>query len=391
MTDFRRFPDSFLWGAATAGHQIEGNNVNSDWWIKEHTPGTPIQEPSLDAADSYHRFGEDIRLLAESGLNTYRFSLEWSRIEPEEGYISRAELDHYRRMVDACVENGVEPAVTMLHFTVPRWFHLSGGWRDSRAADRFARFVEASLPLLDRSKYAFTINEPNIASMIAGGEKGDQQLIAGALPAPDQEVTDALIAAHHRGVELIRSVGVKAGWPVAPQQFFADPGAEEVLREYAYPREIEFLEASRNDDFVGVQAYTRTRITADGPVQAPDTVERTLTGWEYYPPAIAEAVDLAVEVCPGVPIMISENGIATADDSRRIDYTRDALIEVHKRIEAGAPVIGYLHWSLLDNYEWGSYKPTFGLIGFDRETFERTPKPSLAWLGAVSKANGLEG
>ncbi|MFT4295145.1 MAG: family 1 glycosylhydrolase [Micropruina sp.] len=378
------FGDDFIWGAATAAHQIEGNNVNSDWWVREHAPGTRIPEPSGDAADSYHRYAEDIRLLAEAGLTSYRFSLEWARIEPAEGHFSRAELDHYRRMIACCADHGVTPLITLHHFTSPRWFAEDGGWLDERSVARFARYVEAVLPLLDAASHVFTINEPNILAMMIGGEKGDEQLQAGSLPAPDPVATANLIAAHRRAVEIVRRVGVPVGWPVAPQQFFADPGAEEVLKAYAYPREIVFLEAARDDDFVAVQAYTRTRITVDGPVPAPETVERTLTGWEYYPPAIAEAARLAHDVT-GLPVLVSENGIATADDARRIDYTRDALKALRAEMVAGLPLLGYLHWSLLDNYEWGSYTPTFGLISWDRETFERTPKPSLAWLGEVAR------
>ncbi len=378
------FGEDFLWGAATAAHQIEGNNVNSDWWAREHTVGTRIAEPSGDAADSYHRYAEDIRLLAEAGLNSYRFSLEWARIEPAEGHISRAELDHYRGMIDCCAEHGVTPLLTLHHFTAPRWFAERGGWLGQGCVDRFTRYVETVLPLLDAASHVFTINEPNILAMMIGGEKGDEQLLAGSLPAPDPVATEYLIAAHERAVELVRSVGIPVGWPVAPQQFFADPGAEDVLRDYAYPRETVFLEAARGDDFVAVQAYTRTRITLDGPLPAPETVERTLTGWEYYPSAVAEAARLAHDIT-GLPVLVSENGIATADDARRIDYTRDALRALHAEMAAGLPLFGYLHWSLLDNYEWGSYTPTFGLIGWDPETFERTPKPSLAWLGEVAR------
>jgi beta-glucosidase len=378
------FPDPFVWGAATAAHQIEGNNVNSDWWAREVAADSTLSEPSRDAADSYHRYAEDIRLLAESGLTSYRFSLEWARIEPAEGLFSRAELDHYRRMIQCCLDHGVTPLVTLHHFTSPRWFAEDGGWTDPRSVERFARYVERVLPLLDAASHVFTINEPNILAMMITAAKGAEQLQAGTMHAPDPVATENLIAAHRRAVELVRTVGVPVGWPVAPQQFFADPGAEEVLREYAYPRETVFLEAARGDDFIGVQAYTRTRITVDGPLPAPDDAEKTLTGWEYYPPAIAEAARLGHEIT-GLPVLVSENGIATSDDSRRIDYTRDALRALRAEVDAGLPLIGYLHWSLLDNYEWGSFAPTFGLIGWDPETFERLPKPSLGWLGSVAR------
>ena len=376
------FGDDFIWGAATAAHQIEGNNVNSDWWVREHTD-SGIEEPSGDAADSYHRFPEDIALLAASGLSTYRFSLEWARIEPAEGEFSRAELAHYRRVIDTCLEYGVTPLITLHHFTSPRWFADDGGWSDERSVERFARYVEAVLPLLDRASHVITINEPNMLAMMAGFGTGGEQIQAGSLPEPDPVATRFIIDAHKRAVDLVRTTGVPVGWSVAPQQFYADPGAEEVLRAYAYPRETIFLEAARGDDFVAVQAYTRTRITADGPLPAPDDVEQTLTGWEYYPPAIAEAARLGHAITR-LPVLVSENGIATADDSRRIDYTRDALRALRAEKDAGLPLFGYLHWSLLDNYEWGSYKPTFGLISWDPETFDRTPKPSLRWLGDVA-------
>lgn len=383
------FPSDFLWGAATAAHQIEGNNINSDWWQQEIAVDSKLDESSGDAVDSFNRYPEDIALLAQFGLKVYRFSIEWARIEPTLGKFSAAMLAHYQRMLDVCDANGVEAVVTLHHFTVPNWFAQLGGWRNPEAPKLFANYVEAVMPLLrGRVRYIVTINEPNILSMLAGGEKSDQQLAAGSLPAPDPLVSQALIASHKRAVEICRQNGFKAGWSVAPQQFFADPGAEEILREYAYPREVQFLEASRMDDFIGVQAYTRTRITAEGPLPAPESVERTLTGWEYYPPAIAEAALQAWEICQ-IPVFVTENGIATADDTRRIDYTREALKCLHREMEAGLPLLGYLHWSLLDNYEWGSFAPTFGLIAVDRQTFERFPKPSLAWLGGVARDGGL--
>src|SRR5688572_10242780 len=134
------FPDGFLWGTATAAHQVEGGNWNNDWWAWEHNPASPCVEPSGDAIDHYHRYGEDIALLAGLGFSTYRFSVEWSRIEPEQGEFSKAALDHYRRMCAACHEHGIAPIVTLHHFTTPRWVSHLGGWEEPDTADRFARF-----------------------------------------------------------------------------------------------------------------------------------------------------------------------------------------------------------------------------------------------------------
>lgn len=393
MTDLR-FPDGFLWGAATAAHQVEGNNLNSNWWVREHAPGTDIVEPSGDAADSYHRWRDDIRLLKELGLDSYRFSIEWARIEPERGCVSRAELDHYRRMVDFCLELGVEPIVTLLHFTVPRWFERDGFWRAEDAPQLFQRYVEAALPVVSSGvRYVCTINEPNIAAMLAGGDDA-RNLVAYGLPNPDLLVADRLLDSHRRARDVLASVdGVLSGWTVATQSFRAvdEPGAEETLREYGYPRDDWYLEQAAGDDFIGVQAYTRTFIGPEGPRPVAEGAETTLTGWEYWPPAVAEGLRSAWELGRGTPLMVTENGIATADDPRRIDYYRGALAGVHACIEDGIEVRGYLAWSLLDNYEWASgFAPTFGLISWDRATFVRTPKPSALWYGAVARANALD-
>lgn len=385
------FPAGFRWGAATAAHQIEGNNINNDWWPREHSGDAGIAEPSGDACDSYHRYREDMTLLRDAGLDTYRFSIEWSRIEPEEGHVSRAAIDHYRRMADTALELGVTPMVTLMHFTVPRWFAEDGMWRSPKAADRFARFTELALPVLGQDvKWVCTINEPNIAAMIAGGED-PANLVAYALPAPDLRVADTLLECHRRARDVLSGVGgVRTGWTVATQAFQAEPGCEDAAREYGYRRDDWYLEAAAEDDWVGVQAYTRTVIGPDGPRQVPEGVEKTLTGWEYYPQALEIGVRSAWEKTGGVPVFVTENGIATTDDARRIDYTHGALTGLHAAIEDGVEVEGYLHWSLLDNFEWTSgYRPTFGLVAVDRETFVRTPKPSLGWLGRVAAANAL--
>ena len=165
MTRQHGLRPGFLWGASTAPHQIEGNNVNSDWWLREqHIPG---MQRSGDAVDSYHRYAEDMRLLADAGLNSYRFGIEWARIEPTPGDISRAELAHYRRMIDTAVDLGLTPVVTLHHFTHPRWFTEAGGWMDDRAIERFQAYVEAATRILDGVEWVCTINEPNILALMA--------------------------------------------------------------------------------------------------------------------------------------------------------------------------------------------------------------------------------
>lgn len=379
------FPAQFLWGSATAAHQIEGNNVNSDWWAREHAPGTSIAEPSGDACDSYHRYGEDIALLADLGFNTYRFSVEWARIEPEQGVVSRAAIDHYRRMVAACHDAGITPMVTLHHFTVPRWFDRRGGWQAADAADLFARYTETVLPVLaDDVEWVCTINEPNGVAHDAGQANGNQPNQVYALP--DPQVSETLVHAHRRSRDVLSAVsGVKSGWTVATQAIQPEPGCEEIAHAFGYPREDFFLEAAHGDDFIGVQAYTRTVIGPDGPRPPREDAEKTLMGWEYYPPAVGDGIRNAWKLTGGVPVIVTENGIATADDARRVAYTTGALAAVHQAMAEGIDVRGYLYWSALDNYEWGSFRPTFGLIAVDRQTFARTPKPSAHWLGEVAK------
>ena len=385
------FPAGFLWGAATGAHQIEGGNVNNHYWEAEHLPDSAFVEPSGDACDSYHRWREDLDLLASVGLNAYRFSLEWSRIEPEEGEFSRAALDHYRRIVDGCRKRGLSPVVTLQHFTLPRWMYHGGGWQDPDAPDRFARYCEATLPVVaDGVDWVCTINEPNMAAMTDSLEK-QAAGVAGARPAPDPAISEALIRAHRRAVEVMRSIDhLLVGWTVANQCFQAEEGAEDVARLWAHPREDLFLEAARGDDFVGVQSYTRVRIGRDGPLPIPAGAELTLTGWEYWPDALEEAIRHTWDVAGGVPILVTENGIATDDDERRIDYTASALRGLKAALDDGIDVRGYIHWSALDNFEWvAGYRPTFGLIAVDHTTFQRTIKPSAHWLGAIAKANRL--
>jgi beta-glucosidase len=387
-------PAGFLWGASTSAHQVEGGNRTSDWWQIEHTPGVPL-ERSGDAVDHYHRYREDMRLLADAGLNAYRFSVEWARIEPEQGEISRAERDHYRRMIETARGHGLEPVVTLHHFTHPAWFTADGGWTHPAALDRFATYVETVTPILDGVKWVVTINEPNILALMskmaeqARVEPVGEGLTSAQLPAPDEHTGLRLIEAHARAREILRATtDARVGWSIAQQALVAGPGSEETFPRLSWLWEDLYLEASRGDDFVGTQAYTSQTVDAGGVRPHPESPDNTLTGWAYRPDALGMALRHAHEVTRGLPILVTENGIATADDDRRIAYTREALGHLVSAVDDGVDVRGYLHWSALDNFEWGHWAPTFGLIGVDRETFQRHPKPSLGWLGAVARENG---
>jgi len=387
--------EGFLVGASTAAHQIEGNNTSSDWWELESSPNPFLKEPSGDAADSYHRWPEDMDLLAEAGLDTYRFSVEWARIEPVEGRFSHAARAHYRRMIEGALARGLKPVVTLHHFTSPAWFTARGGWKAPDSDGLFALYVGFVAPILEGVAHIVTINEPNVlAMMFAAYEKQVHDDFDHAKrPDPLDDVTEGLIRAHRRIVPILKEQipAASVGWSVASQNFQALSGGEEAAAKLQWEREDRYLEVGREDDFIGIQAYTRVLVGPDGPVQVAADTETTIKGWEYYPAALELAVRHAGEVCPGLPVLVTENGIATSDDARRIDYTRDALRGLASVMAEGVTVLGYLHWSALDNYEWGDFEPTFGLIEVDRTTFERRPRPSLAWLGAISRARQLPG
>ena len=378
----------FLWGVATGAHQSEGNNTSSDWWEFEHAAGTYIGEPSGDAVDGYHRWPDDMDLVAGAGFTDYRFGIEWSRVEPEDGFISRAAVDHYRRMIDGALQRGLRPFVTLHHFTLPHWFGRTGGWQRADAVRRFDRYVDAIAPVLDAGVSCVgTINEPNIVAMFATDTGQGMSALRRGLPLPDPQVTDTLIDVHHAARSQIKAAHptVDVGWGVSVQDCYAEPGAEHLLADYTRPRDEVFLQAAADDDWVGVQTYTRIRVGAgpDGrPVEVWDpAVRRTMNGWEFHPEAIGGVLRRVAPVVGDVPIIVTENGIATPDDSERIEYTARALQSMRAAIADGIRVHGYLHWSLLDNYEWGTYATTFGLVEVDRVTFTRTPRPSLAWLG----------
>ncbi|MFM9441359.1 family 1 glycosylhydrolase [Streptomyces acidiscabies] len=387
-------PDStpFLWGAASSPHQTEGNNVNSDWWVREgQIPGL---ERSGDATDSYHRYGEDMRLLADAGLNAYRFGIEWARVEPVPGHFSRAALAHYRRMIDTALSLGLTPVITLHHFSSPRWFTEEGGWLGERAVARFTRYVEAVAPVLDGVPWVATLNEPNMLAMMMTVERRHltSQGLAGAdttrprLPAPDPKIGAALIEAHQAARAVLRThTDAGIGWTIANRAFTARPGAEEKLRELEHTWENLYLEASRDDDFVGVQSYSGEWVTPTGLEPHTPHPDDTMTGKPYRPDALALAVRHTAQITGNTPILVTENGIATPDDTRRIAYTKAALDGLFSAIDDGTDVRAYLHWSALDNYRWGDWTPTLGLIGVNRETFTRHPKPSLRWLGEVAR------
>jgi beta-glucosidase len=394
----RRFPEGFRWGTATAAHQVEGGNVNNDWWEWEHRPDTVCAESSGDACDQWHRYPQDIELLAGLGFDNYRFSLEWSRLEPSEGELSRVAIEHYREVCATCLARGVTPVVTFHHFTTPTWLTARGGWVEPSTADAFARFCERmGAELGDLIGRACTINEPNIVAFMGYGME---------LFPPGEADLDRVVAAeavfidaHRKATDALKSGpgDYPVGLTLAMSEYVADPADDPkaiATRDGARAlMEDDFLRAARGDDFMGVQTYSRTRCGPHGvlgPAEGVEVVEHM--GYENWPDSLAATIRRAWEVTEGIPLLVTENGLSATDDTKRIDYVRQALHGVLDCLDEGIDVRGYTYWSLLDNFEWAfGYAPQFGLVEVDRATQERTVKPSARWLGDIARANALSG
>lgn len=433
-----KFKPDFLLGAATAAHQVEGNNTNSDCWVLEHIPHSSYAEPSMDAVDHYNRYEDDIKLLANAGLNAYRFSIEWARIEPENGRFEKTEIEHYRKVIRCCKENGVEPIVTMHHFSSPKWLIATGGWEAESTVAYFARYCRyVAEQLGSELNYVCTINEANMGLQVAAiakrymrqmqsnraqtsaADKANQvegtvqlglniesvivSMKAGAIesakafgvgdPRKVQVFTsqrtpegDILIMrAHQTAKKAIQEAcpHIKVGLTLSLHDIQAQPGCEEEAAKEWNEEFLHYLPYIKDDDFLGVQNYTRSRVGPDGIIPTPEGAELTQMNYEFYPEALANVLRRVAEEFKG-ELIVTENGIATADDTRRTEFIRRALAGVQGCMDDGIPVKGYMYWSLLDNFEWQKgYSMTFGLIAVDRATQTRHPKDSLAFLGGM--------
>src|SRR5260370_29261429 len=303
-----RFPPTVRWGSATAAHQVEGGNVYNDNWLLEHVPGSPYVESSGDACDHYTRYRDDIALVADLGFTLYRFSLESSRIEPEEGEFSLAQLDHYRRMLATCHEHGLTPMVTFHHFASPRWLAASGGWEAKDTPEKFARFCERAMAHLgDLMPLACTLNEVNIGPLIsarAGAEMGftrtepwfetaarsvgsDASRFTPFLYADAEHGRATILAAHRRAVEAIKAGPgrCEVGLTLAMQDIQAGPGGEEMDARMRRELLDVYLEGSRGDDFIDVHTYSRQRFGPAGPPGPEEGRGIPPMGYEILPDA----------------------------------------------------------------------------------------------------------
>jgi len=437
-----KFPQGFLIGAATAAHQVEGNNIHSDYWAMEQMKYTAFAEPSLDAVDHYNRYEEDIKMMAKAGLNAYRFSIEWARIEPKQGEFDETEIEHYRKVLECCKENNVEPIVTLMHFTSPKWLIEKGGWENEETVGFFANYCNYVVEQLGSyMHYVCTINEANMGLQIAAisaryrvqmmakmaqmqqsdaskaGEEaakstagsvqvglnmqkmmenmqkqGEENMEVFGTATPQVFVSartpegDLLVMkAHQTAKEAIKSVNpsLQVGITLSLHDIQAKEGGEGKAAKEWEEEFLHYVPYIKEDDFFGLQNYTRSVYDANGICAAPKDAELTQMDYEIYPQALEACIRKAYDKLQ-MPIMVSENGIAVEDDAKRVDFITRATDGIVNCIADGIPVNGYMYWSLMDNFEWQKgFSMTFGLIAVDRAIQKRIAKPSLAHLGSL--------
>jgi beta-glucosidase len=453
------FPAGFLWGASTAAYQIEGaagedGRTPSIWDTFSHTPGRVLGGDTGDVAvDHYHRYADDVALMARLGLGGYRFSVSWPRIQPDgRGPANPAGLDFYRRLVDELLAHGIRPWVTLYHWDLPQPLEDAGGWPARATADRFAEYAALVHEALgDRVEHWTTLNEPWCSAFLGYG--------SGVHAPGRQDPADALRAAHHLllghglAVQAMRAQGRRSEYgltlnlyavsPAGPgeadadaarridglaNRFFLDPvllGSypADVLADlrassdFEHVRDGDLKVISAPLDLLGINYYSRHVVAAGepGPVHEPRPpscwpgseevrfvtrgVPRTAMDWEIDAPGLLETLRRVHTGYPPLPLYITENGAAfddvpgpdgTVDDADRVDYLDQHLRVCRQAIADGVPLRGYFAWSLLDNFEWSwGYSRRFGLVYVDYPTQRRVPKASGLWYAEVIRRNGL--
>jgi beta-glucosidase len=396
-----KLPKDFLWGSSTAGHQIEGGNIHSQLW-KQELEGK-FETPSGKACNSYELYDEDTKILKDFGHQGYRMSIEWSRIEPFEGQYNNEAIEHYVRQLNGLCESGIKPFVTLHHFSHPEWFEKLGAFNKEENNIHFLRYIEKIVPLISQYVSGWNvINEFN--------------LHFGVDPVRDMFKMN-MLRVHALGYHIIKKYSIA---PVSTAHAYGSyfplrqyDKADKLMAEYKdfivnefffhairtgevimpFNDAIYIPELKNSVDFWSVNYYTRTMVDA----RKANTVgkrfdhkelkmiKKDFSIEEFYP----EGLTFALERLKDKPIIISENGCCCDNDDFRIVYLALHLSAIKEAIDLGADVKGYFYWSLLDNFEWGSYIPRFGLIDVDFETFKRTPKNSASFYKEIIENNGF--
>lgn len=417
------FPRGFLWGTATAAHQVEGNNTNNQWWAWEqagHTNGT-----SGLATDWWGgRWKEDLDRAAETGQNAHRFSVEWSRIQPTPDTWDEDALERYRTMLRGMRERGITPMITLHHFTDPIW--LGDGWETGTAIAQFERFTRRTVEALKEYCTIWcTLNEPNgyaLNGYVGGGLTGSFP------PGKDNlklamQVQANMIRAHAAAYRTIHQVQAEARVGIAlhyrafvphlswsPLDRFLTNNANTMLNN-VFPMAfsqgvvrtllgtLQVPEAKGTQDYFGFNYYTRNRVTFD--FRKPESMfshafyakDADLSDNAFLanePDGMFEGLKWLVRLFPDLPILVSENGIADADDKLRPRYLAQHIHQMWRAVNFNWPIKGYFHWTLVDNFEWDQgWNLRFGLWALDEKTQRRTKRPSADLYAEICKENGL--
>jgi beta-glucosidase len=397
LPDFS-MPENFLWGSATAAHQIEGDNVNSQWWHKEQND--PGLDKSGKACNHYEMFKEDIQLIKDLGHQAYRFSLEWSRFEPVEGQWSQEAEKHYIELAQGLKDKGIKVFVTLMHGTYPQWFEELGGFEKYDNLRYFERYMQKVIPLLADYVDGWCVLNENISPALGHGD-----------------LNFTFIKAHAKGYHIIKQYS-KA--PVSTAHAFVQRYPYRMYDEFdnimaklsdfrangflmhairtgelVYPyKDAEFVpEVKDTADFWSVNIYTRGLIDsrkADLKAERFDHKKLKMINKEFYLDEMyPEGTTAMLERLKDRPVYITENGCSCDDDRFRIVYIALYLSAVKDALARGVDIRGYFYWSLMDNFEWGSFLPRFGLVDVDFDTFKRTPKPSADFFRDVIENNGF--
>lgn len=397
-----KFPEDFLWGSTTSAFQVEGNNTNADWWVWEQK-NQPFTLRSGQACDQYHLFENDFELAQKLGQNSHRLSIEWSRIEPQEGIFDQNEIEHYKKVLQSLKEKHLTVMLTLWHFTNPQWFAKKGGWESLKAPFYFERLVKKIVPeLKDYVDFWITLNEPGIYTFM-GYLGGDE---VGTWPPSKKsnlaaaKVTWNLSRAHKKAFNIIHqlipqakvglSQNVSSFQPFHKHSFLEmlAVGLSDLVTNHSF-----YFLTKGYHDFLGINYYFHRRYNLEEGIVPkvidPQTQKEDVSdlGWEIYPEGL---FDVLADLSDGIPIYITEAGIASTNDDRRTRFLIQYLQEVYRAIQAGIKVKGFFYWSLLDNFEWHrGYSPRFGLIEVDYNTQKRTPRPSAYVYKEIIEHNGI--
>lgn len=417
----KQFPKEFIFGTAVASYQVEGGIYNNDWTHWENKKSTICAEPCNEACNHFKLLDEDIELLKTLGIKAFRFSIEWSRVEPKKGEFDNDAINHYVNKAKKLIQNNITPIVTFHHFTSPEWTMSEGVWASKNIVSWFTAYVDKMMQELPQEiTYFNTINEPGIFSMF--GYFSNQKFPPGI---QNEKIfikaSDNIIKAHQESMKIIKSHNSNAKVAMTHALHEWNDSEQSVLKKYIrYHLEDKFLFASKDDDYIALQTYS-IKQASPNPffrgiswmlIKIPllrnnllpkfldyfsgrndyvtPGVRTTKMGYEYRPQAVKYNFHRIHSLYPDKDIFVTENGIATDDDEERIEFVKEVLSDVHAYNEEHGKIIGYLYWSLLDNFEWDlGYNMNFGLVEIDKNNFERKPHKSASWFGEISRTNNL--